>query len=304
MNSNELETLPSLVQRKKIGVKKGVHKLAEYIFKNPGKFGLLKYDEDFRSQLIIRFLEQGRPIFARYNKNYGCFLPYLYNFIRGLIIAQLRETHKEDVTTYALWKEEEHQWEYKINQYSADRLVAENEPEYSPEKTYFYRINQNIKNYCLKDNTIEAKSAMVLALKSSYFLSDSEISKVSSYCGVGQQKLKNAVIKLNRKLKKKAKRYDLIVKRRDNAYYYHKKYGMMIERAKKDMIAPENYIKEQYKKKTDTWISKNEKLQRYGYRLSPTNKTVAQVLGICERQVSYYIARVKKQYSENQSKTD
>lgn len=304
MTLTELEELPSLVQKKKISVKKAVNKLAEYVFKNPGKFGLLKYDEDFRSQLIIYFMEQARTVFARYDKNYGTFLPYLYTFIRGLVLSQLRETHKEDGNSYSLWKEEEHQWEYKINQYSPDRFVAENEPEYLPEKTYFYRINQNIKNYCVKDNAIEAKTAMVLALKSSYFLSDSEISKVSSYCGVGQQKLKNTLIRLNRKLKKKAMRYDLLVKRRDNAYYYHQKYGMMIERAKKEMTVPEYHVKNKYEKHTAKWISKNEKLQNYGYRICPTNKTVAQVLGICERQVSYYISRVKKQYGENQSKTD
>lgn len=304
MTPSELEELPSSVQKKKISVKKAVNKLAEYIFKNPGKFGLLKYDEDFRSQLIICFLEQARTLFARYNKNYGAFLPYLYIFVRRIAISQLREKIRNDGTSYSLCKEEEQQWEYKINQYSADRFVAENEPEYLPEKTYFHRINQNVKNYCVKDNAIEAKTAMVLALKSSYFLSDSEISKVSNYCGVGQQKLKNTLARLNRKLKKKAVRHDLLVRRRDNAYYYHQKYGMMIERAKNEMMAPEYQVKNKYEKHTAKWISKNEKLQNYGYRICPTNKTVARVLGICERQVSYYISRVRKRYGENQAKAD
>lgn len=304
MKSNELEMLPVLVKRKKIGVKKAVNKLAEYIFENPGKFGLLKYDEDFKSKFFIRFLEQARTLFVRYDRNYGTFLPYLYTFTRGLVLSQLRESHKEESTAYCLRKEEEHQWEYKTNQYSADRFVAEKEPEYTPEKIYFYKINQNVKNYCVKDNSVEAKTAMVLALKSSYFLSDSEIAKVSKYCGVGQKKLKNTVTRLNRKLKKRAIRYDTIIRRRDNAYYYHKKYAMIMDRAKKEMLPPEPHVKEQYDKQTANWISKNAKLKNYGYRVCPTNKTVAKVLGICERQVCYYISRVKKQYGKKQSETD
>ena len=50
-------------------------------------------------------------------------------------------------------------------------------------------------------------------------------------------------------------------------------------------------LEKKYLKHTQLWISLNKKLKDGVINIRPTNKAIADVLGICERQVSYYIKK-------------
>ena len=53
------------------------------------------------------------------------------------------------------------------------------------------------------------------------------------------------------------------------------------------------------KKHTKNWIKLNKTFEEGHLYLRPTNKTVANLLGICERQVAYYIKSAKKEIDSN-----
>lgn len=291
----DLNELPELVNFGKLTIQQAVNYIAEYIHKNPTKFGLGKFDEDFRSDFLLSFLQSANKLFIRYDKKYGHFLPYLYAFTKGVLLTLIRDSSKKDSNIFSTRREEENTWEYKTKQYLPDLYVADNC--YENKKYVFHEVKQPVENYCsIKKNDIEKRTAIVLALKSSYFLSDEHVSVVSDFCGVEKQNLENTLYNLNKPLEKRAEHCAILRVRRDNAYYFHRKYADLINQE-----TSENHkkkLQKKYERQTENWYSKNAQLQKTGYRLCPTNKTVAQVLGICERQVSYYISRAKKN-SEN-----
>lgn len=287
----DLNELPELVNSGTFTVKQAVDYIAEYIHKNPVKFGLGKFDEDFRSEFLLSFLQNAGKLFFRYDKRYGQFLPYLYAFSKGVLLTLIRDSSKKDSNVFSTRREEENTWEYKTKQYMPDLYVADNF--YENKKYVFHEVRQPVENYCsIKKNSAEKKIAMVLALKSSFFLSDDHVSFVSDYCGVEKRNLENTLYNLNKLLEKRAEHCAILRVRRDNAYYFHRKYADLINQE-----TSENHkkkLQKKYERQTENWYSKNAQLQKTGYRLCPTNKTVANVLGICERQVSYYISRAKK----------
>ncbi|WP_455157285.1 hypothetical protein [Treponema socranskii] len=59
-----------------------------------------------------------------------------------------------------------------------------------------------------------------------------------------------------------------------------------------------------YRKQTESWKHKNKELRESRWRVCPTNKMIANILGICERQVSHYITRAQKLIREKERKTE
>lgn len=285
----DINTLPELVNSEKLTVNEAVNIIAEYIYKNPHRFGLAKFDEDFRSEFIVRFIQRADKLLLRYDCKNATFFTYLHAFTRGLTLSLIRDMKKEERTVKHAIKEEENTWEYKTKKYIPKLAKC------TKKNTKTSAAEQPVKNYCMKKNEIEAKTAIVLALKSSYFLSDNQVSMVSDYCGIERENLEKTLSSLNKPLEKRAEHCAELRARRDNAYYFHRKYGHLL----KDMAEKKDErLLHRYERQTENWKSKNEQLQKTGYRLCPTHKTVGNVLGICERQVSYYISRARKKIKE------
>ena len=64
----DINELYSLVSAGSLSEKEALDILVVYISKNPILFGLVGYDEDFRSELILLILEKGEVLFKNYNK--------------------------------------------------------------------------------------------------------------------------------------------------------------------------------------------------------------------------------------------
>ena len=95
----------------------------------------------------------------------------------------------------------------------------------------------------------------------------------------------------------------MIVRRRDNAYYFHRKYYMQLKLCDKEKTDTELLLKK-YRKQTESWKRKNKELQQSRWRVCPTNKMISNILGICERQVSHYITRAQKLIREKERETE
>ena len=63
-------------------------------------------------------------------------------------------------------------------------------------------------------------------------------------------------------------------------------------------------ILKKQKKHYKTWQTLNKKFSDGFLFLRPTNKTVADLLGICERQISYYINCAKQDYKKGKNKIE
>ena len=63
MRKLNLNLIPDMLQKNEVTRKEALNLLCEFILSDRPVFGLIKFDEDFVSELILRILERGTVIF-------------------------------------------------------------------------------------------------------------------------------------------------------------------------------------------------------------------------------------------------
>ena len=58
MDMKRIDDLPNLVQAGTISTEEAVKKIAEYIYREPYRFGLAGFDDDFKSEIILTVLQK------------------------------------------------------------------------------------------------------------------------------------------------------------------------------------------------------------------------------------------------------
>jgi len=300
MDMKRIDDLPNLVQAGTISKEEAVKKIAEYIYREPYRFGLGGFDDDFKSEIILTVLQKGEQVFKRFDKNCGAFGSYLYAFVQGLILTQKREEIRKFIADSNM-KAFSYPEDSKRTDESLSFIVAEPKVRYAPVSNT--KIWKALSRRCNATNAGDAKTALILALKSSYYIPASSVDEVSSYCKLQSAELQRLIAELNSLLYSRIERRNTIIKRRDNAYYFHRKYYMQLKLRDKEKTDTELLLKK-YRKQTESWKHKNKELRESRWRVCPTNKMIANILGICERQVSHYITRAQKLIREKERETE
>ena len=300
MDTKKIDDLPDLVQAGTLSKEEAVKKIAEYIFREPYRFGLAGFDDDFKSEIILTVLQKGAQVFKRFDKNCGAFGSYLYAFVRGLILTQKREAIRKFIADSNM-KAFSYPEDSKRTDESLSVIVAEPKVRYAPVSNT--KIWKALSRRCNATNAGDAKTALILALKSSYYIPASSVDEVSSYCKLQSAELQRLIAELNSLLYSRIERRNTIIKRRDNAYYFHRKYYMQLKLCDKEKTDTELLLKK-YRKQTESWKHKNKELRESRWRVCPTNKMIANILGICERQVSHYITRAQKLKRKKERETE
>jgi len=307
MKIDDIKLLPDMVNSGKLSPKQAIDELGGFISSNYPVFGLNKYDEDFRSDIILMFLEKGNKILETYNEETSDFFTYLYSTISSLI-----NTRRKKLAIQAL-KE-------NIDYYEGINMNSE--------KVYFYKnlspITQDLRDvpFAYKPQNIDAlkqmfrqlakencdKKILVLAIKASFYITDEQVKKVCKIYNLKEKDLYDAIQYCKNSLDEKAQKRTKIQERRNYAYYHHKKYDSQLEKIK-DSERPvdsirKNNILEKQQKHYKNWQKLNKKFSDGFLFLRPTNKTVADLLGICERQISYYINCAKQDYKKGKRDLD
>ena len=120
---------------------------------------------------------------------------------------------------------------------------------------------------------------------------------IASCCNINKEKLQEIVDYLNDKLEYKLKRKRELEEKRNSVYFYKKKYEHQIKKLNEEVKEDNKYVSEslteKYNRKYEKWGTLNKKLNNSSHFFKPTNKEIANVLGLCERQVNYYIKALK-----------
>lgn len=314
----DINALPGLVKSGRISSKQALGMLAEMIQENPYFFRLVSYDEDTRSDLILSVLQNGRFVFDRYNPQFGEFRTYFMSFLRGQLLTLSRRNAARFYSSMSLDQELPSEYERSAEMYARDEFpLAEarfTPCDPPPAAGAPYRIapvpenrraagNAEFAGRWRKNRSASAKTALVLALKSSFYLTDRHIDEVSRRFGIDSDNLHRTVEDIKSTLRKRTEKFTSLKERRDKAYYLHKKYRFQLQYCRQETIQ-KNRIRELYEKQTRNWKRKNEILQQKSYRVCPTNREIAGLLGICERQVSYYIRKGKEMGNDGEKEAD
>lgn len=301
MDSYSLNDLPNQVKNGKITKKEAVNIISSFICTNYKAFNLQKYDEDFRSDLVMVILERGEKLLDTYNPELGDFFTYLYSYILSQAHTKIRSlTHKKMIENVTLSEsanfisEKEYKYKNIKNYYLSEKIVP-----YAPNTASKEELKK-IFNDLRTDST--DKKILILAMKSSFYLSDAQILKVCKIYNLKAEDFYMTIQYFKHSIEKKIEKRNKQEESRNYSYYHHKKYLNEMSKIEQsndeseiDKSLKKNQISSKEIKHYKNWKRLNKKFSEGYMILRPTTKTIADILGICERQVNYYITSAKKE---------
>lgn len=300
MRKLNLNLIPDMLQKNEVTRKEALNMLCEFILSDKPVFGLIKFDEDFVSELILRILERGTVIFDSFNPESGSFYTYFFKYVQSVKFHLLKELSINEL-----------KYKHVVELSKEDLYISDTNCTYYPSKSMIKNEEKNIDEILNKSDIYPKdflklikkhprgyeKLLLVLALKSSYNITETNINMIASCCNIDKEKLQEIVDYLNDKLECKLTRKRKLEEKRNSVYFYKKKYEHQIKKLSEEVKEDNKYVSEslteKYNRKYEKWGNLNKKLNNSSHFLKPTNKEIANVLGLCERQVNYYIKALK-----------
>lgn len=289
----DLNDLPEMVKTNEISALAATKLIAADVLQKPQNYKVPVTNEEIRSELSLRLIQNSDYIFSHFKNDLCSFKTYLCSFIRFQIMNIIRDAYKKD-------KIDTHVTEMSVFNYEDDNeKYKEDEASFKIGHTYntcfnrpancnkSYLVNESFTSFFETKPSKKIRSTLVLALKSCYYLTPDHIDKISNYCGIKRKELEILVNDLKESLKDKHDKLEEIKNHRDKSFELHIKFQKLIEKASTESKKQE-YLK-CYARHTENWKKKNLLLQEQSFKVCPTNKRLAELLGVCERQIGYYL---------------
>lgn len=306
MEKLKIDLVPQKIQNGTLTVKEAVNLICSFVLKNYPMFKLHKYDEDFRSEIYIYILEHGEQLLRNYNSEVCCFQKYLYYYIVSLTHTKIKSLAKFSIKESISYEENIEHIEERVEQYDKLNFSFMETPKapYAPKVSSQDTITALER---LKKSNND-KTILVLALKSSYYLTDDLIEKVCKIYNLDKEFFCDIIQQFRESVLKKAEKRAVAQQRRNQAYYNHKRCSKIIHILNTSDVTPKNQqLINNYKQKDiryiKRWLFHNRDFANGVMLLRPTNKAVADLLELCERQVSYYIQCAKKYLEKKEAET-
>lgn len=285
MANIDVERLPALVAEGKITAKEGAYLIWEDVYCNPQRYGIALMNEDDRSDFLLFLLRKFERILTEFEPGKALFRTYIRGAIRILAINYIRRrataATEEAITRHTL----KTYVAESTNQYEAEIDCDDDEEELA----IFSKTFSRQKKRQMAENT-----ALVLTLKTCHEVDEKIVQNVSRFLHIAPETLTNLVNKLKKQSDYKVVQREHVIRRRDNAFYYHRKYLVELHRLQEGTVNFESVMRK-YQKQTENWMRQN-KLLSHRYVLSPTNASIAKEIDMEPRKVSFYISRaVRKQ---------
>lgn len=304
MKTHELNLLVENLRTGKMSEKEVIDKIAVFVIKNYPIYGLHKYDEDFRQDILLGLLERGPHLLHLFNPNYGDFFTFLYCYICTLINSKLKTCAQNSIREKLNFEECVQQYEEKEIKYHRINYQNFEVPKipFNWKKLSTEEFQRAIKDLSLHS---EEKKVLILALKSSYYLTDKQIHRICNMYGIDPEQFYQMIQYCKETLDFKRSRLEKEHQKRNFAYYHHKRYRHIIKKYQEDDFFDNKYfIKDLYiyreRKHKNSMVRLNTAFQKGYLYLRTTNKTVANVMGLSERQVNYYMRSVRNEYKNQE----
>lgn len=309
MEKLEIEDIAKKVIEGSMSEQEGAKKLMELIFLYKRLFGLASLDEDQFTEFLLFQYDKLLRIFSNYNPAYGQFFTFLQGSIRGTYLTWRKQaardkTALDTITISPSMTFEESMSHYALpgDSYSMNHVHSKGHSvHHSTYQPLSLRRNDGKLSCRYKNpsvqrrriNNLRKDASLILTLKSSFYINEDIVEKVSYVSGVPAEKINDMCDKVKSSLKNKIDRRSACVRCRDNAFFFHRKYMLEYRRIDRQTIWSE-IIHSKYKKQTKTWNEKNSRLQRKDYRITASNRLVGKILGITPRRVTYVIRQAQQ----------
>lgn len=286
-----------MLESGEITKKEAVHFLATFVCDNYAIFGLQNYDEDFRSEVFLYVLEKGDRVLDVYEPASGDFFTFFFCFIKSQIKSSMKKMSRQIINDKFSYEESVENYENDQQNYQCINFkeLNNNRVPYVHKKVNLEDLQKGI-----EQNKLERydRSVLVLALKSAFYLTDSQIKKISRIYDMDPEFFYDLIQFLRDGILNKKERLDLYVERRNSAYYHHKRYEEQIHYLEEKDSPNSDIERKKLARRNKLQIHNldvlNQKFDEGFLYLRPSTKVVADVLGICERQINYYLQCIRK----------
>lgn len=303
----ELDKIPEYIRNGKLSKQNASMEIFTILYTNPARFNLHTMDEDERSDFLVSMIPKFESYIDRYDQNQCPFGAYIFNIVswikttwtkkQGLNKTNPLTFQKTILDHYPVFTDEDTSLKYihSLSPQLSENLLQLHE-EKTPQLIFRQIFDSGEKGkYVFKkpELTQSRRIALLLALKSAWYISDEQIEKISIFCGCPPQAISTTVEKLKENLENKAKSHERLCEMRDKAWYFICIYRNMLEKMEKDT---EEYLdlKRKLNYQEHVWVVKNNMLKNCKSRISPTNTDVAEAVGIKPSRVSFYMGMAKK----------
>ena len=283
----------------KLTQKQVLDRIICFVAKNYPLYGLHKYDEDFRQDILLNLLEKGSDLLNLFNPQFGDFFTFLYCYVSTMINSKLkvlamhamreRLTVEESINTLSEKQVQYHRIDFtNFDLPKAPFTRRKLDPE---------ELKKAFKELSLKQKD---KKIIILALKSSYYLTDEQIERLSSIYKINTDHLYDMIQYCKDSIEAKKAKWEKAKERRNFAYFHHKRYNRLLETIDEtDLMDKRFVLKDQYihkeKKHLHNMNRINSEFARGYLILRPTNKTLSNVIDVGERQINYYLRSARKE---------
>ena len=311
MKKEDFSQLFDDVKNGVIEKKEALGKLGDFIQKNYPMFGLHRYDEDFRAELLVSFLERGDKLFDTYNPKKTDFFKFFFYYILGLISSTKRYMVRKSIKETLIFEENVISYSTREKNYSIQntfksRMLYSNKKkskEYKPDD--FEQLKDIFSKISSKSTD---KKVLVLALKSCFYLTEIQIKKVCELYHLEEKIIYDSIQYCKMSVISKSMKLQKILERRNYNYFHHRKCEKRITELEECVDRAETKIIKDRLVKLDGihynhWQALNRKFSEGFLYLRPTNQTIADLLSISVRQVSYYLKLARNEI-QNNSKND
>ncbi len=322
MTREDIEQIPEMVKSGKTNWEQVAKELVVFIVKNKPMFSLQKFDEDFISDFIITFLDKGPESMNEYDTSRGSFFAYLFCITRNFQTSLMKKAAIHNQIEYLKMNESICNYENKIEAYKNIKYDDFERPKvpfsYKPISYKDFQIACKTDTYHIKkvmnsDTTVFSENIkeklkeyspkmiqniiMVLALKSSYYITDEQIEKISELLNINSITLHQMIQEIKIHMERRISNKEKIEIRRNRAYFMHKRFKSQMEWNENNTAEPEyeNFsLNKKYQKNTRNWTNLNHQLEEGKIHIRPTTKLIAKILGMSPRQVTYYQTTARK----------
>ncbi len=310
MQIQNINDLPDLLAKNLISQKEAVNHIASFVIQNYPVFSLQKHDEDFRSEIIVRTLEKGHLILSQYDKTQGSFFNFLFCTIKSFIRSELKNISRKNINekifqeaTILSINEKEKDYERITHKISEIQEIPYNSKSTNPE---------NLRKTFSVLKKFEDRANFIIALKSAFYLDDKIITQFCKTYNLEKTEFTDIIQSCRISRLTKIERNKTNIARRNAAYFFHKRYEKQIKNFDtENSTRYEKTVTERNKSQKKRWKTHNYKLQSPTCYVRTSNKVIAEILNIAERQVAYYVAKtlrncpqINENYLEEKKETE
>lgn len=293
MHKYKIDELPDLLRTGKITEKEGTDILWEEIYTHPVLYGLARFSEDQKSEFLIKMQQKFCFLFKKFVPGIVPFSIFIKNCIPYYKQTFLREEKKQAASQNFLNAYMKFEIEKDFYKYNAEHKISRYESTEENARNFSDITEQRPDTKEKRKKRTADLVTLILMMKACTDIDDEVIQNVSNFTGVEKDALYNAVQTLKGTMKIREHKRNLLIEKRNNAFFFHRKYMMQMAHGNATEAILEK-IKEKYETRTDAWKRNNAILENR-IQAAPSDKEVGKVLGIKPRMVNFYINHARNE---------